>query len=114
MCALELVKEANVVLAEHAQVFHHVLQVGDAFNAKTEGVAAVHLAVDATGLKHGGIYHAATQDLDPASVFAETAALAATQHTSHVHLGTGLGEREIAGTQTNFGLGTEQFLCEVQ
>ena len=107
MCALELVKEADIVLTEHAQVLHHVLQVGDALHAQAEGIAAVDGAVDTAGFKHGGIHHAATQNFDPTRVLAETAALAAAQHTGHVHLSTGLGEREIAGTQTNFGLSTE-------
>ena len=114
MSALELVEEAHIILAEHAQVLHHVLQVGDALHAQAEGVAAIDCAVDATGLEHSGIHHATTQDLDPARVLAETAALAATQHASHVHLGAGLGEREVAGTQADLGLGTEEFLGEMQ
>ena len=114
MCALELVKEADIVLAEHAQVLHHVFQVGDALYTQSEGITAIDLAVDAAGLKHGGIYHAATQDLDPAGVLAETAALATTQHAGDVHLGTGLGEGEVTGTQADLGLGAEQLLGKVQ
>lgn len=59
MRALELVEEAHIVLAEHAQVFHHIFQVGNALDAQTEGVAAVHCAVDAAGLEHVGVDHAA-------------------------------------------------------
>ena len=81
MCALELVKETNIVLAEHAQILHHILQVGDALNAKTEGITAINGAVDAAGFKHGRIHHASTQDFDPTRVLAETTALAAAQHT---------------------------------
>ena len=114
MRALELVKEAYIVLAEHAQVLHHVFQVGDALHAKAESIATVHRAIDAAGFKHGGIYHAAAQNLDPTRVLAETATLAATQHAGNVHLGTRLGEREVAGAQTNLGLGAEQFLGKVQ
>ena len=114
MCAFELVKEADIVLAEHAQVLHHILEVGDTLYAKAEGIAAIDGAVDTAGFKHGGIHHAATQNLDPTRVLAETATLAAAQHAGHVHLGTGLGEREVAGTQTDFGLGAEKFLSEVQ
>ena len=112
--ALELVQEADVVLAEHAQVLHHILQVGDALHAKAESVAAIDGAVDAAGLKHGGIHHTATQNLDPTRVLAETAALATAQHTRDVHLGTGLGKWEVAGTQADLGIGAKQFLSEVQ
>ena len=41
MCALELVKEACIVLAEHAQVLNHVLEVGDALYAQAECIASV-------------------------------------------------------------------------
>ena len=114
MRTLKLVKESNVVLTEHAQVLHHVLQVGDALHAKAEGITAIDLAVDAAGFKHSGIYHAAAQNLDPTRVLAETAALTAAQHARYIHFGAGFGEREVAGTQANLGISTEQFLSKVQ
>ena len=80
MRAAELVQEAHVVLAEHAQVLDHVLEVGDALDAQTEGVARVDRAVDAAGLEHSGVNHATAQNLDPARVLAESATLAAAQH----------------------------------
>ena len=114
MRTLELVEEANIVLAEHAQVLHHVFQVGDALNAQSEGIAAINLAVDAAGLEHGRIYHATAQNLDPARVLTETAALAAAQHTRNVHLGARLGEGEVAGTKADLSIGAEQLLSEVE
>lgn len=80
MSALEFVEEAHVILAEHAQVLDHIFQVGNAFHTQAEGIAAIDLAVNAAGLKHGRIHHTATQNLDPTRVLAETAALATTQH----------------------------------
>ena len=102
MSVLKFSQESHVVLAEHAQVFNHVLEVGDALNAHAKGVACVYLAVDAAKLKHVGVDHAAAQNLYPTGVLAETAALATAQHARYIHLGTGLGEREIAGAQGGF------------
>ena len=39
VCSLELLEEAHVVLREHAEVFHLILEVGDALNTHTESVA---------------------------------------------------------------------------
>ena len=45
--SLKFVEEANIVFAKHAQVFHHIFQVGDTLDTQTECVAAIHAAVDA-------------------------------------------------------------------
>ena len=110
MCSLKLVEEAHIVLREHAQVFHHIFQVGDALDAKSKGITAVHLAVDAARLEHIGVNHAATQNLYPASVLAETAAFATAQHARDIHLGAGLGEWEVTGAQPDFGVFAKEFL----
>ena len=73
--ALELVQEACVILREHAQVFHLILQVGDTFYAHAEGVALVNGAVDAVGIQHSGVYHSTAKNLYPSRVFAERTAL---------------------------------------
>ena len=78
MCALEFVEEAHVILAEHAQVLDHIFQVGNAFHTQAEGITAVHLAVDAAKFEHVGVDHAAAENLHPTGMFAESAALAAT------------------------------------
>ena len=77
VCCLELAEEASVVLREHTQVAHLILQVGDALHTETEGIAAIHLAVYAAKLKHIGVDHAAAQYLHPSCVLAEAAAYAA-------------------------------------
>ena len=41
------------------------------------------------------VYHAATENLNPTGVFAERTAFAATDIAADVHLGAGLGEREV-------------------
>ena len=53
-------------------------------------------------------------------MFAEAATLAATDETRDIHLGTGLGEGEVGGAQTDLGVGsehlagkTEQYLLQV-
>ena len=43
-------------------------------------------------------------------MLAEAATLTATDEAGDVHLGTGLCEGEVAGTQTNLGVGTKHLL----
>lgn len=94
----ELVEEAYIVLREHTQVGYTILQVGDTLDAKTESVAGVHLAIDAASLEHVRVDHTATQNLYPASVLAETAALTATNVARDVHFCAWLCEGEVART----------------
>ena len=87
MCCFELTQEAGVVLGEHTKVGHTVFQVSDALHTHTEGIARVLSAVDAAGLEHIRVYHSAAQNLHPAGMLAEAAALAATDVAGDVHLG---------------------------
>ena len=114
MCMLKFPQESHIVLAEHAQILDHVLEVGDALNSHTKGVAGVHFAVDATQVEHVGVDHAAAQNLDPACVLAEATALAATQHARNIHLGAGLGEREIAWAKAYLCVGAKELLGKIE
>lgn len=93
----KFVEEANIVLGEHAQVFHLILEVGDTFYTHAESEAGIFFRVYAAGLKHIGIHHTAAQNLDPAGAFAERAALASAKVAAYIHLGRGFGEGEVAG-----------------
>ena len=95
VCALEQFEEPYVVFAEETEVLDLVLEVGDTLDTHTECISRVLLAVDAAELEHVGVYHAATEDLDPSCVLAEGATLAATDVTADVHLGAWLGEWEV-------------------
>ena len=108
------IQEAGVVFREHAQVLHLILQVGDALDAHTQGVAGVDLAVDAAGFEYVGVHHAATEDFYPAGTFAEGASLAAADVAADVHFGTGLCEGEVRRTQTYLRLAAEHLLGEEQ
>ena len=112
MCRCELFEEAGVVFGEHAQVAHTVFEVGDALYTHTECVAGVDLAVYAARLEDIGVDHATSQNLDPSCVLAEAASLAAADVATDVHLCTGLSEGEVAGTETNLGVGAEHFAGE--
>ena len=107
VCCFELLEEARVVFREHTEVADTVLQVGDALDTHTEGVAAIDGAVDAAGFEHVRVNHSATEDFHPAGVLAEAAAFTAADVTADVHLGAGFCEREVAGTQTDFRIGAE-------
>lgn len=110
----ELLKEADIVLGEHAEVLDLIFQVGYALHTHTEGETAVDLGVDAAGFEHIRVDHAAAEDFDPACVLAERAPLAAAEVAGDIHLCRRLGEGEVARTQTDFGLRAEHFLSEVK
>ena len=99
---------------EHAQVAHLIFQVGDTLYAHTKGIAAIDGGVDATLFEHVGVNHTASQNLYPAGVLAEAAALAATDEARDVHLGTGFCEGEVAGTQANLRVGAEHLAGEAE
>ena len=54
-----------------------------------------------------GMDHAAAQDLNPAGAFAEPAALSAALEAGYVHLGAGLREGEMVGTEFYLRLRSE-------
>src|SRR5579859_1807768 len=62
----ELAQEAQVVVVVHADVVDAVAQHPQAFHAHAEGPAAVAFRVDAAGLEHVGMHHAAAQHFQPA------------------------------------------------
>ncbi len=110
--SFKLFEEAYIVLGEHAEVAHLVFQVGDTLHTQAEGITAVYLTVDAAELQHIGVYHAATEDLHPSGVLAETTAYTTADMTRDIHLGTGLCEGEVAGAQTDLRVRSEQLTSE--
>ena len=95
VCAFKLTQEAGVVLREHTQVLYLIFQVGDALDAHTEGVSAIHLAVDAAGFQHIRVYHTATQDFHPARAFAEGATFSSADVARDIHFRAWLREGEV-------------------
>ena len=110
----ELQQEPAVVFREQAQILHLILEVCDAFDTHAESESCIFLAVDAAGFKHVGVYHAAAEYLYPACTLAERTSLASAEIAGDIHLGRRLGEREIARTQTDFGIGTEHLAGKVK
>ena len=108
----KLVEETDVIFREETQVFDLVFQVGDTFHTHTEGIAFVDGGVDAVGFQHCGVYHTATENFHPASVFAESTAITCTNVAGDVHFGRRLCEGEIRGTQADLRVGTKHFSCE--
>ena len=93
--ALEQLEETDIVLAEEAKILDLIFEVGNSLYTHTECVARIDLAVDSAKLEYVGVYHTTAQNLDPACVLAERAALATADVTADVHLGTWLGEWEV-------------------
>ena len=109
-CAGELVEEADIVLGEHAEVLHLVLQVRDALDAHAESVASIDAAIDAVCVENCRIYHAAAKYLKPTTAFTHRAALASANGTADIHLGRGFREGEVAWAETNLCLRSEELL----
>src|SRR5690348_10531695 len=90
----KLLKETYVVLEERPQVGDAVAQHCQPFDAHAEREAGVPLGVDAAVPQDVRMHHAAAQHLQPAR-----AAVVAVP--ADIHLGRGLGEREIAWPETH-------------
>ena len=95
VCALEQFEEPYVILTEETEVLDLVLEVCDTLDTHAECVTRILLAVDTAELEYVGVYHSATENLNPAGVLAERTALAAADVTADVHFGAGFGEREV-------------------
>ena len=59
------------------------------------------------------MYRTAAEDLNPALALAEPAALAAALEAADIHLGAGLGEREVMRAELNLGFRSEHLLCKL-
>ena len=107
MNRLKLTQEPKVVFKKQADVVDPVFEHGDSFDSHTQGISGVSAAVDTAQIEHIRVYHSATENLHPSRMLAEATTLAAADVAGNVHFGTGLGEWEVAGTQTNLGVGAE-------
>src|SRR6185436_6091714 len=87
----ELLEEAEVVLVEQPDVVHAILEHRDALDAGAEREAGVALRVVADGFEYRRMNHAAAEDLQPAGVLADGAAVAAATLAADVHLGARFG-----------------------
>ncbi len=114
MGRFELFEEPHVVLREHSQVFYLVFEVGNALDTHTEGITAVHLAVDAAGVEYIGIDHAAAQNLYPTGVFAEGAPFTAADVARDVHFGRRFGEGEVGGAEPYLSFAAEHLFGKVE
>src|SRR5947199_4044774 len=95
----ELLQESQIVLVEQPDVLDLAAQDRDALDADAPREAGVLLGIVADRLEHGGVHHAAAQDLDPAASFAHRAAGAVARPAADVHFGARLGVREEAWPQ---------------
>ena len=85
----------------------------DTLQAYAERKAGIFFGIDTAHLKHMGMYHTTAEDLDPAAALAEPAAGSAAFEAGHIHLGAGLREGEVMGTEFRLGLRAEQLFREL-
>src|SRR5882757_7672338 len=93
-----MLQPAQIGVVEGAQVGDAVFQHRRTLDPHAEGEALVAGGIDAAGLQHLRMDHAAAEDLEPVAVIAQLQ-LAALARTADIDLGRGLGEREEAGTE---------------
>ena len=70
-------------------------------------------AVDPAIIKGIGIDHAASENLNPAGVFADVAAYPATDVAADIHLSRRFGEGEVGGAEPDFRMFTEHLLGKI-
>ena len=76
-------------------------QDGDTLRSDAEGEAAVLRGIVANSSQHMWMHHAATKHLYPTGVFTGATAHAGADGAVHIHLSTGLREREVASTEAH-------------
>src|ERR1700726_1414235 len=102
----ELPQEAHVVLEEHAEVGHVVLEHRQPVEPGAERKARIVVRVDAAVTQHLRMDHAGAQDFQPAAL-AASAASAAAEATRDRGADARLGEREVVTNDPNAPFGTE-------
>ena len=101
MDGLKLVKEAQVVFEEQAQVVDTKTAHDDSFQTHAKSKAAVFLWIHITNFQNFGVNHATTQKLDPSLAFTQPATFAMAGKALDVQFCAGLGEGEVMGAETN-------------
>ena len=88
---------------------HH----GDAFRSHAKGKSTVDFGIVTAIPQNFRVDHTASQDLKPAGVLADCAALAAAQEALDIHLRGWLCEREVGRTETGAHILPEQAPCKI-
>ena len=81
---VELLEELQIVLEHQTNVVDAILQHGDTLDADAEGKAGVLIRIDVAVFQHLAVNNAAAQNLDPAGVLAQGAALAVALEAAYV------------------------------
>ena len=110
--ASELGEKAQVVFVVEADVVDAVFQHGNALHAHAKGKAGIDIRIITHLGEHRRVDQPGTQDLQPARLFADPAALAAAHDAGDVHLGAGLGEGEKTGPETERQIAVEDAPAE--
>ena len=103
--ASELAQETDVVLDERPHVGDLVAHLRAPVDAEPEGEAGPLVGVDADGVEHGRVDHAAPAELDPPRLGAGPAAVAAADGARDLELGRRLGEGEVGRAQAGVDVG---------
>src|SRR5262245_33312344 len=103
----KLFQEAQVVTEEIANIVDAVFQHGNTLRPHAEGKAAKHLRVIATIAEHLGMHHTGSKNLQPPTVLADRAALAAADDAVHIDLDAGLSKGEMAAAKAHLAILTK-------
>ena len=82
---IELLEETKIIFEKQAQIIYSVSQHRQSFHAHAEGKPDKLFAIDSYVLENVRMYHATTQDFQPAcmTAYATTATLA--YYASYIH-----------------------------
>src|SRR5256885_3517289 len=106
----KLFQKTNISLEQQLNVVNSILQHRNAVNAHAKGKAADLLRIVAVvfnKFEDVRVHHAATQQLDPATLLASTAAFSATKRTTDLHISAGFSKREERGIKPRLHTGAK-------
>lgn len=110
----KLLEESEVVFEKQPQVAYLVLQQGDPFNTHTKSKSCVNRTVNPAIVKHCRVYHPATQDLNPAGIFAYITSLTSTDITGNIKFSRRFGKGEKRRPEANLSTFAEHLPCKIQ
>src|SRR5581483_2955041 len=106
----KLFQKTNISLEQQLDVINSVLQHGNAVNAHAKGKAANLLRIVAiifNEFEDVRVHHAATQQLDPATLLAGAASFSAAKRTTDLHISAGFSKREERGIKPRLHAGAK-------
>ena len=104
----KLLQKPHIIAPEITDVANVPAHHGDAFRSHAKGKSTVDFRIITAIPQNVRVNHSASQDLQPAGVLADCAALAAAQETFHIHFRGWFSKGEVGWAETGADILAEQ------